>query len=63
MKNLKTYRDLSDYIEVLDDLFMIYLKSDECDNDTKEDRGKIADCIQELKGELLKQPAGLEIMN
>lgn len=52
MKNLKTNRDLSDYIEVLDDLFMIYVRSDECDNDGTEARSKVACCVEELKGEL-----------
>lgn len=54
MKNLKTNRDLSDYVEVIDDLFLIYVQSDECDNDGQEARSKVADCVRELKAELLK---------
>ena len=54
MKNLKTNRDLSDYVEVLDDLFLIYVQSDECDNDGQECRSKVADCVRELKAELVE---------
>jgi hypothetical protein len=53
-KNLKTYRDLSDYVEVLDDLFLVYVESDQCDNDGQEYRSKVAGCYNELKTELVK---------
>lgn len=53
MKNLATFRDLKDYVEVLDDLFMIYVRSDECDNDGTEARSKVACCVDELKTELI----------
>ena len=54
MKSLKSYRDLSDYVEVLDDLFMIYTESDQCDNDGTEARSKIAGCVRELKYGLME---------
>ena len=54
MKNLKSNRDLSDYVEVLDDLFLIYIQSDECDNDGQECRSKVADCVRELKYGLME---------
>jgi hypothetical protein len=53
-KNLKGYRAISDYVEVLDDLFLIYVESDDCDNDGQEYRSKVANCISELKTELVK---------
>ena len=53
-KKLKLYRDISDYVEVLDDLFLTYVRSDECDNDGQEYRSKVANCYDELKTELVK---------
>ena len=54
VKNLKSNRDLDQYIEVLDDLLMIYIESEPCGLDGPEGRGKVAFCVKELKDELTK---------
>lgn len=54
IKNLKANRDLDQYVEVLDDLFMIYIESEQSGQDGPEGRVKVAFCVKELKEELIK---------
>lgn len=59
MKNLAGIRDLKDYATTIDTLLTHYVKSDEFADSTERERSDIVDSCQELKGELLEQPAGL----
>jgi hypothetical protein len=46
--------DPSDYIEVLDDFFLIYVESDFCGNATQEERCNVTGRYYELKLKLLQ---------
>ena len=57
MKNLKSYRDLEDYVTIIDTLVTHYVKSGEFAVNSKRERCDIVDGCWELKDELLKQLA------
>ena len=57
MKNLATFRDLKDYVTIIDTLLTHYVKSGEFAVNSKRERCDIVDGCWELKSELLKELA------
>lgn len=52
MENLSQFRNLEDYLTIIDDLLLIYLESEQCDNDSRQYRSTVANCCKELKEEI-----------
>lgn len=58
MEKLSFYRDLADYVKVIDLMFTSYVRTDDFANESEEDRCTIVDCCTELKdfiGDLIKE--------
>jgi len=49
MEKLSFYRDLADYVKVIDELLTSYVKTDEFAAGSEEERCAIVDCCTELK--------------
>lgn len=49
MGKLSENRDLTDYIPVIDTLFMSYVRTDDYAASSDKERNTIVDCCQELK--------------